>query len=91
MTWLRGVGPRWACDAGSSPVPAYASTSVRRTVTPPADTVQPSSVRAVCAICAAGAESQGYVIAARVVGGRRVIRATPGRAATGIVDSSNML
>src|SRR5215218_5907819 len=34
MTALRFVGPRWAWEPGS-PAPAYASTSVRRTGTPP--------------------------------------------------------
>ncbi len=46
MTSVRGVGPRQACDAGSSS-PAYASTSVSRTATRPSgvsdSTMQPSS------------------------------------------------
>src|SRR5689334_14115553 len=46
MIVLRGVRPRCACDAASPPCPAYASTSVSRTVTPPAVSVQPSRPRA---------------------------------------------
>src|SRR5262245_57962736 len=46
MTVLRGVRPRCACEAGSSPTPEYASTSVSRTVTPYALTRHPSSDRA---------------------------------------------
>src|SRR5690348_13013491 len=46
MTALRGVRPRWACEAASPPWPAYASTSVSRAVTPLAVRWQPSSPRA---------------------------------------------
>src|SRR3954452_10951114 len=55
MTALRRVGPRKACEAGSVG-PAYASTSVRRTVTPPADRCEPSIDRATPAT--SGAASQ---------------------------------
>src|SRR5690349_20571959 len=73
ITSLRGVGPRWAWEAGSSPVPAYASTSVRRRLTPLADTVQPRRLRAAVATCAAGIWSHRCVmVTARVPGGLKI-------------------
>src|SRR5215468_544749 len=46
MIALRGVRPRWAWEAASAPVPAYASTSVSLAVTPLAVSRQPSRPRA---------------------------------------------
>ena len=47
ITRVRGVGPLKACDPGSLD-PSYASTSVRRTVTPECETVHPRSSGATC-------------------------------------------
>src|SRR5262245_43804099 len=57
MTALRGVRPRKACEAASS-APRYASTSVSRTVTPPATMRQPSKSRAASSTRAAGRSVQ---------------------------------